>query len=91
MNNSMPVHVRATRVARKRRSILLGKTYFAYDVRFKDGSIWLDVKLNSVLQGARYPADYWSVISGAEAASGEGTPGLWVDYPSGRPTRESFR
>src|SRR3954452_17030779 len=41
--------------------------------------------LQSVLQGARYPADYHSVKKGVQAVAGDGVPGEWVDYPYGRP------
>lgn len=34
-------------------------------------------------EAARYAADYWTVIRGAEAAAGDGVPGEWVDYPYG--------
>jgi hypothetical protein len=30
MTNTLPVHVRATRVTRKRRSLLFGRTYFTF-------------------------------------------------------------
>jgi hypothetical protein len=85
MTKTLPVHVRATRVTRKRRSLLFGRTYFTYDVRFRDGEVQNNVNPNQVLEGARYPADYHSVMRGAEAVAGDGVPGEWVDYPYGRP------
>ena len=47
-----------------------------------------NVNLDSVLNGARFPADYHSVKRGAEAVAGDGVPGEWVDYPYGRPLRD---
>lgn len=85
MNNTLPAHLRATRVVRKRRSLLFGKSYFTYDVRLRDGEIQSNVNPNKVLKGARYPADYWTAMNGAEAVAGDGVPGDWVDYPYGRP------
>lgn len=82
---TLPVHVRATRVTRKRPSFFFGKRYFTYDVRFKDGAVQCDVNLDAVLQGSRFPADYHSVKQGAQAVAGDGVPGEWVDYPYGRP------
>ena len=84
MTKPLLIHVRATRVTRKRRSLLFGRTYFTYDVRFRDGEIQNNVDPNAVLEGARYPADYHSVMRGAEAVAGDGVPGQWVDYPYGR-------
>lgn len=42
MEKTLPVHVRATRVIRKRHSLIFGKTYFSYDVRFRDGRVQQD-------------------------------------------------
>lgn len=81
----LPMHVRATRVTRKRPSLFLGKGYFTYDVRFESGEVQSNVDLNKVLQGSRFPADYHSVLKGAQAVAGDGVPGQWVDYPYGRP------
>lgn len=81
----LPVRVRATRVTRKRPSLFFGKGYYFYDVQFPDGEIQKDVKLNLVLNGARFPADYQAVKTGARAVAGDGVPGQWVDYPYGRP------
>jgi hypothetical protein len=56
-----------------------------YDALFSDGHEEHGVDLSSVLQGARFPADYWSAREGAiDACSTEGI-GTWVDYPYGRP------
>ena len=85
MGNAMPVHVRARWIPRKRRSLLFGAAYLSYDVRFANGEVELDVNIDDVLQGARYPADYHATISGAKAVAGRGGPGEWVDYPYGRP------
>jgi hypothetical protein len=84
----MPIAVRATVVTRKRRSLIFGRTYISYDVRFKDGKLQQDVNLDAALQGARYPADYRAVKDGATAVAGDGVPGEWVDYPYGRPLRD---
>ncbi|UIK88037.1 hypothetical protein [Arthrobacter polaris] len=83
----LPICVRATRVTRKRASIFFGKGYFQYDVKFEGGEVQNDVNLDAVLQGARFPADFHSVMQGARAVAGEGVPGQWVDYPYGRPVR----
>lgn len=88
MEKTLPVHVRATKVARKRRSLIFGRTYFSYDVRFRDAEVQNNVNLDSVLNGARFPADYHSVVRGAEAVAGDGIPGEWVDHPYGRPLRD---
>jgi hypothetical protein len=52
-----------------------------YDVRFADGREEHGVDLNAVLQGARFPADYWSTLDGANHACPEEGTGPWVDYP----------
>jgi hypothetical protein len=88
MGETLPVHVRATIVTRKRPSLIFGRTYYSYDVRFQDGKVEQDVNLDAVLQGARYPADYHTVKEGAQAVAGDGAPGEWVDYPYGRPLRD---
>jgi hypothetical protein len=80
----LPMHVRATRITRKRPSIFFGRGYFIYDVRFESGEVQSNVDLNKVLQGSRFPADYHSVMKGARAVAGDGVPGKWVDYPYGR-------
>ena len=81
----MPVHVRARWIPRKRRSLFFGAAYLSYDVRFANGEVQLDVDIDDVLQGARYPADFHATISGAKAVAGRGVPGEWVEYPYGRP------
>ena len=83
MAKTLPAHVRATKVTRKRPSLIFGRTYFTYDVRFRDGEVQVNVNPDVVLEGARYPADYWTVMHGAEAVAGDGVPGKWVDYPYG--------
>jgi hypothetical protein len=88
VGETLPVAVRATVVTRKRRSLIFGRKYLSYDVRFKDGKVQQDVNPNAVLQGARFPADYWTVMHGAEAVAGDGVPGEWVDYPYGRPLHD---
>jgi hypothetical protein len=81
----LPMKVRATRVTRKSPSLFFGRGYFTYDVRFESGEVQSNVDLNKVLQESRFPADYHSVMKGAQAVVGEGVPGQWVDYPYGRP------
>ncbi|TFC45994.1 MULTISPECIES: hypothetical protein [Cryobacterium] len=88
MGETLPVAVRATVVTRKRRSLIFGRTHLSYDVRFKDGKVQQDVNIDAVLQGARFPADYHTVVDGAKAVAGDGVPGEWVDYPYGRPLRD---
>ena len=88
VGKTLPVAVRVTLVTRKRRSLIFGRRYYSYDVRFKDGEIQQDVNLDAVLQGARFPADYRAVKHGAMAVAGDGAPGKWVDYPYGRPLRD---
>ena len=88
MTKTLPTHVRATRVTRKRRPLIIGKTSFNYGVRFRDGEIQNNMNPNNVLNGARFPADYHSVVRGAEAVAGDGIPGEWVDHPYGRPLRD---
>lgn len=85
MSTTLPGHVRATRPTRKRPSLVLGKGFYTYDVRFSGGEVHIDVNLDAVLQGSRFPADYHSVKQGAQAVAGDGVPGKWVDYPYGRP------
>lgn len=58
---------------------------FNWDVRFADGREEADVNIDKVLQGARFPADYWCVRKGAEGECPEEGIGPWVDYPYGRP------
>lgn len=86
MEGELPIYVRAYEVYRERRWRKGFRLYRAYDVRFRDGEIQYDVDLDTVLQGARYPADFHCARDGAIAVAGEvGVPGLWVDYPYGRP------
>lgn len=82
---NLPVHVRATRVTRKRPSFFFGRGYFTYDVRYENGDVHSNVDLNKVLHGSRFPADYHAALNGARAVAGDGSPGQWVDYPYGRP------
>lgn len=69
---------------RKRRWGLKVAT-FDFDVQYADGTVRSDVDLNAALSGTRFPADYWVARRGAETVAGEGAPGPWGDYPSGRP------
>lgn len=75
MAKPLPVLVRATRQTRKRPSIFLGKGFFTYDVRFAGGEVQIDVNLDAVLPGSRFPADYHSVKQKDEAVAGDGVPG----------------
>jgi hypothetical protein len=85
MQTILPVHVRATIVSRKRASLFFGRINYSYDVRFQDGEVQINVNPNIVLEAARFPADYHSVMRGAKAVAGDCVPGEWVDYPYGRP------
>ncbi len=82
----MPVAVRAIRVTKPHRTLILRRTklrsFITFDVRYADGTVQPDVDLDAVLKGGSYPADYWTTRHGARAAVGE-----WVDYPYGRPLR----
>lgn len=80
----MPTRVRGVKFPRPRPSLLFGRDYIRYDVMYADGVIQDDVDLNKALKGSRYPADYRSTLEGVRAALGDGVPGPWVDYPSGR-------
>jgi hypothetical protein len=60
-----------------------------YDARFAGGHEEHDVDLNAVLQGARFPADYWCTLKGAKDACPPVGIGPWVDYPYGRPLSET--
>ncbi len=78
------VAVKATRVTRQRRTLILRRSvaqpHIVYATRSADGTVRNDVDLNAVLQGGRYPADFWTTRHGADRAVG-----TWVDYPYGRP------
>ncbi|MBP3036561.1 hypothetical protein J2M53_09890 [Arthrobacter sp. zg-ZUI100] len=87
MGKELPVHIRATKYAKPRRLLILGGPHYTFDVRYQDGEIQHDVNLDAVLDGVRYPADYWSTMRGAVAVAGDGAPGQWADYPYGRPLR----
>ncbi len=84
MSSDMPVAIRAT-ASWERRWLRTRYRSIRYDVRFADGREEQSVDVNAVLQGARYPADYWSTLNGAELACPEDGTGQWVDYPYGRP------
>ncbi|WP_394253607.1 hypothetical protein [Arthrobacter pityocampae] len=86
----LPIHVRATRVRREGRSLILRRKrvwpWLVYDVRYRNGEVQHDVDLSKVLMHGRYPADFWSTRHGADAVAGtDGAPGRWVDYPYGHP------
>ena len=83
----LPVAVRATKVTWQHRNLILRRavrrTHVVFDVRYADGTVQTEVDLDTVLQGSRYPADYWTTEHGARAVVGE-----WVDYPYGQPLRD---
>lgn len=81
-----PGKPRAVRAWRnERRTILqrvLGPVY-GFDVLWEDGAVDHDVHLNRILEGARLPADYWTVHEAACRSAPEKGPGPWVTYPYG--------
>ncbi|MET0714915.1 MAG: hypothetical protein ABWY57_08370 [Mycetocola sp.] len=85
MSSEMPIAIRATASWKTRRWLRTRYGSMQYDARFADGREERGVNLNSTLQGARYPADYWSTVNGADSACPEEGAGPWVDYPGGRP------
>lgn len=85
METPLPVAVRATASWKQRRWLKTRYRSIRYDVRFADGREEYGVHLDAVLQGARYPADYWSTVKGADRACPKEGAGPWVDYPYGRP------
>lgn len=85
MTSEMPVAVRATATWKTRRWLKSRYRSIQYDARFADGREEYGVDLSAALQGARFPADYWSTVKGAGQACPEEGTGAWVDYPFGRP------
>lgn len=85
MTTQLPIAVRAAAAWKTRRWLKSRYRSIRYDVRFPDGREELGVNLHAVLQGARFPADYWSTVKGARRACPEEGTGAWVDYPFGRP------
>lgn len=85
MSSQMPVAIRAAASWKRRRWLKSRYRSIRYDARFADGREEQGVDLNAVLQGARFPADYWSTRNGVDLACPEEGTGLWVDYPYGRP------
>lgn len=85
MSSQMPVAIRATASWKIRRRLKSRYRSIRYDARFADGREEHGVDLNGVLQGARFPADYWSTVNGADHACPEEGSGAGVDYPYGRP------
>jgi hypothetical protein len=61
------------------------KRALSYDARFEDGHVERGVDVDKVLQGARFPADYWVTRKGADAACPEIGTGTWVAYATGAP------
>lgn len=57
---------------------------FKYDAMYPDGTVVADVDADDVLQGRRLPADAWATRQAAEEACGDGIPGAWVEYATGR-------
>ncbi|SCB92726.1 hypothetical protein GA0061083_1590 [Pseudarthrobacter enclensis] len=85
MSSEIPVAIRASASWRRRRWLKSRYRSISYDARFADWREEYGVNLDSVLQGARFPADYWATRQGARSACPEEGTGLWVDYPYGRP------
>lgn len=84
MGSQMPVAIRAAASWKRRRWLKSLYRSIQYDARFADGREEHGVDLNVVLQGACFPADYWSMRNGARRVCPEEGTGLWVDYPYGR-------
>ena len=51
---------------------------------YPDGTVAAAVDADHVLQGRRLPADAWATRRAAEEACGDGIPGAWVEYATGR-------
>ena len=85
MSSQMPIAIRATAYWKTRSWLKSLYLSIRYDARFADGREEHGVDLDAVLQGARFPADYWSTKYGARDACPEEGAGAWVDYPYGRP------
>lgn len=85
MSSQLPIAIRATAHWKTRRWLKTRYLSIRYDARFADGREECDVNLDAVLQGSRYPADYWSTKNGADHACPKEGTGAWVDYPYGRP------
>lgn len=84
----MPIAIRATASWRRRRWLKSRYRIIEHDARFADGHEEHAVDLNATLQGARFPADYWSARKGADEACPKEGAGTWVDYPTaGRSSR----
>ncbi|SLK00884.1 hypothetical protein SAMN06272721_103188 [Arthrobacter sp. P2b] len=60
MSSQMPVAIRAAVSWKRRRSLKSRYRSIRYDACFADGREEHGVELNAILQGARFPADYWS-------------------------------
>lgn len=73
----MPIAIRATAYWKTRRWLRSRYLSIRYDARFADGREEHDVNLDAVLQGSRYPADYWSTKNGAKGPNAG--PGLIGD------------
>lgn len=77
----LPQALRATRL---RGRWPFGRPSFRYDVLFGDGSLVTGVSADRVLQGHLLPADAWATREAAQQVAGDGEPGVWVEYATGR-------
>lgn len=57
---------------------------FRYDAMYAHGTVVADIDADDVLKGRRLPADAWATRRAAEQACGDGVPGAWVEYATGR-------
>ena len=57
---------------------------FKYDAMYAEGTVAVGVDIDDVLQGRHFPADAWATRRAVEKACGDGVPGDWVEYATGR-------
>jgi hypothetical protein len=57
-----------------------------YEVWHEDGSIAVlsRSQLDRLLDGRRFPADYWASLEAADKALAEGDRESWIEYATGR-------
>ena len=77
----LPAALRATRLPGR---WPLRRPFFKYDALYPDGTVAVDVNADEVLQGRHLPADAWTTRRAVEEACGDGVPGDWVEYATGR-------
>lgn len=79
--STVPKAIRATRLPGR---WPLNRPRFKYDAMYPDGTVAPDVDADYVLQSRRLPADAWVTRQAADEACGDGVPGTWVEYATGR-------